>query len=375
MRNVLIDGESLCDAYLSIIALSKESDTNISFKSTLFPDENKIIDIDSFISFTRSFDPVGYSLSYDPRVPELKDSLRKLRIFDSLFNVIACIILWDDVYVFDERGRSEYCHSAYWFEEYETEFKFSVLDSATVRKATKKQSETVAKADSRYNAIKSSLYSYLADLRLKDSLSKDYPANKELSIPFELYRAIYYYRIANSMNMDYMPSARRQAHLDSFDLWNWFARIDILNKLDDELNTYYKEVNDRIGRKRINYQFPVLLDYVLQRYKSAEDVAKGCFELHYDKEVVKFRDELRDIEQEFKSGNVKYIDDYFATIERIVKDISKRYSTDRSVNVTIGLTPSVGFDIKVPSTKPFQCSFLKDLSYYGIRNRIPRHYC
>lgn len=195
---------------------------------------------------------------------------------------------------------------------------------------------------------------------------------------FEARRALSYLLIANKNDMDYLPSIKRQAILQAYDFekyfskYSRFSRKDVMSKIDAELEKYYDRVNERLTVKRIEYSAPVLIDYLMDKYPR-KNLIDAAFELREKDMLVKFRNEMDEVENAYISGDIKTIDIYFAQLERMMKKISDEIPTQRKISVTLSIPPSIAFDLDIPRRRLHHFVFLKDLAFYGIHNRKPQN--
>ena len=296
-----------------------------------------------------------------------------LSIYDALANVIYCIILWDETYVMEESFNSHYLEGVKYFEQFDVEFQ--VLRRVRLSRETEKseldcffeyKEGVTGKSVDDLKPDENGMYDSRAFI---EALFGSRPSYK---ISHQGKRALDYLLTANEQGLNYMPSVERQAILESYDFMSFFNRSDVLAKVDKELVDYYNEVNSHLPKPRIRYRFPVILDYLIDKYGSIEDIIKAAFELKNESATIKFRREMDALEGEFKGGNVKYVEDYFINIERILNDLTRKHGIEKRIDVTLGLPPSLSFSVEGSESKPFQSVFLKDLSYYGITKRIPR---
>ena len=192
------------------------------------------------------------------------------------------------------------------------------------------------------------------------------------SAPYEEKQAIRYLIDANAYGLDYLPSVERQRILEHSTLPNLFSRRDVLDQVDSELQKYYERVNQHLPRRRIQYDFPVLIDYLIDKYSTSKDVFRAALDLKHNPIVEAFRKEMDCLEAEFRNGNVKYLDEYFSSIGRMIEYLSETHSSDEKIKITVETAPVLSSGGLFPVNKPFQCVFLKDLSYYGITSRKPK---
>lgn len=285
--------------------------------------------------------------------------------YDSLMNVIYGIVLWDEVYVVEEALNSHFLSGVKFFKQYVD--CFNILYN---RVSSWDKEQLLIEDFYKYKKSKSEV-----ENSETNDISKDLEIlfGKEgyYTISLDERRALDYWLISNENGLDYMPSIQRLSILQSYDFLNFFNRIDVMNNLEGNLNEFYKGLNALIGKDVIRYKFPVLLDYILDRYKSLEDIVKCAFELKNDSNVVKFRREMDDLDVAFSQGNLKEIKKYFETIKEIIENISKTKNIKRHIDVTVSIPPALSIEIGLPNRRPNQCLFIKDLTYYGVNKRKP----
>lgn len=280
--------------------------------------------------------------------------------YDSLLNIITAIILWDDIYIFHETLSSHYIEGINHFKQYSDNF--CVIDNSSYLPFTLKEMGLGHLID---NPQFMEIF-----LNLRSNRNNKNGFNGSLLMD-ERCRALNYLLVANMKGLDYMPSIRRQSILQSYNYTNFFIRKDVIDKIDKELIKYYDSVNEHLPVKRIDYPFPILLDYLFDKY-SLHDIIRGAFELKHKKMVVKFRKEMDELDKAWENGNIKNINEYFIEIEHIVNILSKSIKYDKKLNLTISFPPALSFDVNFLHKKPFHSVFLKDLAFYGINNRVPK---
>ena len=345
MSKVLIDGEALFQASNALKELENITQGKYDLNTAISGHHDKET-IEELMRFKRhSF---FYSQHYG-----------STSIYDLLMNLVYCIILWDEVCVLEESFNSHFLDGAVFFETYGAEFTIirshETIFSFDLKKLVMEhffEKRINAADESEPNGVLEGITHYAANIQGD--------------------RAIKYLLCANANGMDYMPSMERQMLLQSYDVFSFFNRNDVINKLDNVLRDYYSQVNSHLSHSRLTYKFPVIFDYLLEKYNSITDVIKAAYDLKYKSETIRFRKELDNLSLAFKSGNIKYVEDYFLNIERLLSDLRKAPFSDKSIDITIGLPPSVTFSIDGKQGKPFQSVFLKDLLCYGIKKRIPK---
>lgn len=275
--------------------------------------------------------------------------------YDAIMNIINAIVLWDDIYILSESRNSNFIHEIRCFDQFKESF--HVVNKCYYPKSHMQEFKNVKLKES----DKANIEGYAKTLFLHLS---------GYSVDYEVDRALKYLCIANEMGLDYMPSIERQIILQCLDYSNFFIRKDALDKLDKELNKYYDSVNGHMPEKRISFPLPVFLDYLFNKF-GKEGIVKGAFEIRQQTSVVDFREEMNMLDNAWKNGDIKSINEYFIEIENIVGSLTKSVDYERKINITIGYPPSLSFNARIPRKKQFHPVFLKDLAYYGINNRKP----
>lgn len=305
-------------------------------------------------------------------IETIKDKKIKVVDHDALSNIITAIVLWDDIYIFHEATNSHYIKGIDYFKQYSANFytldnrlhlpwdleKIELDHFFEYCEATGMSFENLKpNEDGKYNSA--------------DVINVMLGNRPYYNISAEGKRALDYLFAANIHGLDYMPSIQRQAILQSYDYSSFFIRKDVIDKIDKELMQYYARVNECLPIKRISYSFPVLLDYLLDKY-SLEDIIKGAFELKQKKSLVELRKEMDELDKAWETGNIKNIEEYFTGIEYIINELSGSIKCDKKFNLTISFPPALSFDVAVPHKKSVHSVFLKDLAFYGINNRMPK---
>lgn len=260
--------------------------------------------------------------------------------YDALTNIIMAIVLWDNVCIFPEYCNSIYIDGVKYFNQYKNMF-------------------SVIKPKSGY-----------VDLLPDDikKLEEEYFFSPLETRELELYRTLEYSLSANLEGIDYMPSLERQYLLEKYNYMGFFHRKEVMEKIDNELKTYYEHVNSKLPVKNIKYSAPILLDYILDK-GGIEDLINNAFELRENLMIVEFRKDMEQLEEAWVKGDIKYIDEYFSYLDLLIKKITGIIKTDRRINITISFPPALSFDITLRKKKKFHSIFLKDIVSYGIQRR------
>ena len=337
MSRVLIDGQALYQASNAMDEIASKQDEYSIYN--LISNYQVPNDIEDIIIKNSSMFGSGKHLG-------------STSVYDLLMNLVYCIILWDEVCVIEEPFVSHYLNGVKYFEECGAEF--TILRRGDIEHCPR--------------FVRESIFDQFFEKRIADEddifAGKPYYAGNSGGE-----RALGYYLLANTNGMDYAPSVDRQLILQSYDYLSFFSRNDVISILDNELKNYYDQVNSHFLHSRFTYKFPVILDYLLEKYQSIKDIIKSAYELKNKRETMRFRKELDNLSLEFKRGNVQYVEEYFTNIEQLLSDLRNLCCAEKYIDMSVELSPSISFDVNKVESKPFQSVFLKNLLVYGIKER------
>ena len=274
--------------------------------------------------------------------------------FDALANLIYAIILWDDAYIIYEPFTSVERHVLHYFNNLGTNinlFRRMKLSPETEKRLSRHFFDNIPLEDVTVDPVLGN-YGYKA-------------------LHHDKRKALGYLLVANESGMDYLPAPKRAELLEQINYQSFFHRKDVLDCLDSHLIAFYEQLNKSIGKSSIHYQFPVLLDYMLEKYGSIEDVIKYSIDFKYTPSVVRFRAELDGLNEAFINGNLLEVRNYFESIQGVVDDITRSRNIKKTVDVSISFPPSLSFSIDIPKMRPNQLIFVKKLAKYGITQRKP----
>lgn len=287
---------------------------------------------------------------------------------DALMNLINGIVLWDEICVMEREFNSSWDKGVELL--IDCGVPFHDLHKRSINRALERMElDHFYEYDEHMGVIdklKSDDNGYYKTEDVIAALTKD---KRVYHVNYEGKKALDYLLLANVNRVDYLPSIKRQAILESYNYMSFFQRPDIIKKVDKQLLNYYASVNEYIGKSRISFELPILLDYLLNKYSRGYDIIQAALELKTNDHVVAFRKEMNELKEASASGNINTIKWYYANIEQIIDKLSEDLNTKRKLSISLGLAPSIEFNIIVPKPKKFQCLFLKDLAQYGIKER------
>jgi len=269
-------------------------------------------------------------------------------------NFITAIILWDGIYSFN-------CQFIYdWKKSLKNKYLADSLEKIIYQVEL--------------NMINDSLRDIYIELSTGTSMLS----------PQSCERTLGYIIISNSLGVPFLAHPSR-IYNDSylFILNSLFTRLDIIDKIDKELNKYYLKVNEEIGRKFLKFNYPVLIDMIKKEAHTPEEELKIALEMREQKDVVLFRKKIQEIEQVINQGNTQVL----MTELKLVSDLAKEITTkfDKKVFIgeflisftpSIGITPGFSRPISInTSIKPrLHTTFIRRLLNFGVNERNNGNY-
>ena len=295
---------------------------------------------------------------------------RKLEVseLDKLMNLINGIVLWDEICVMEREFNSSWEKGVGLL--IECGVPFHDLHKRSINRALERMElDHFFEYDEPMGVIDKLISDENGYYKTEDVIAALTKDKRVYHINYEGKKALDYLLLANVNRADYLPSIERQVLLESYDYMSFFQRPDIIKKVDKQLLNYYTSVNEYIGKSRIHFELPILLDYLINKYSGAYNIIQAAMELKMNDHVVAFRKEMNELKEASASGDINTIKEYYANIEQIIDKLSEELNTKRKLSISLGLAPSIEFNIIVPKPKKFQCLFLKDLAQYGIKER------
>lgn len=280
---------------------------------------------------------------------------------DALDNVVTALLLWDEIYVFEERLNSHYIDGVEYFKQYGNQFKTTVefdpfdMDFNVFKEAHDFVSEMMESKPNLLNEIRNSAEKYMG-------------MHADPFLAFEIRRAMTYYLLADRYDLDYIPSIQRRVILQKEEFNTFYLRKDIIRRIDKDLLEYYEELKKEIPETRIAYSAPVLLDYALKDC-GFEDLIPKLFELRNEPRFVKFRAEMEALEESVADGNMKRLKEYFKSMTKLMQSTMNEIDAERKIEITLSFPPSISLEVALPGKRAVRSVLLKELTEYGIQNR------
>lgn len=176
--------------------------------------------------------------------------------------------------------------------------------------------------------------------------------------------ALEYLYFANEKKLSYMPLGNRATFIQENDLYRHFNifynRIDAIERVDVEILRYYEELNQILTKTKMVFHPNCLLDYISKSADSVTDMFKNVNELRNLKMVKDFRRWVSDLEDDIKEGRTIKIMQY----KRDLESIEKTYQ-QMSFDVSLGIPAGIGINLSVPFEKINQPNLVFPFFLYG----------
>lgn len=179
-------------------------------------------------------------------------------------------------------------------------------------------------------------------------------------------RAKLYQLMSNSLGIPYFAHPSRRLFTD------YFTRLDLFEKVDRELMDYYNKINKELGRNILNFNYPVLLDFIKKDTQTIEDEFDRAMELRMNDDVVIFRKQLFDIEQSIMRGDTQLLLSELKMVSDLAKEITNKYQKRTNLGeFTIALSPSLTIPLSLGKNKKraLHATFIRRLIDFGVYER------
>lgn len=269
----------------------------------------------------------------------------------AICNYLYALVLWDKIYSleFNRSSRSAIKY-IYGFDERQADF-FRVEDI---------------------------VYSKCSELEfLANDISQKYLIKNNEEYNKIAKDSIFYILLGYNLGLNTYLSKERSRFIKEIGLFeNIFNREDIIHMVERDVLEFYKEINEKVGKKIITYESPLLLDYISQNCDDLEDAIQLAKYIREEKDVVQFRKAMDEMEEALNNGNFVLFNEYLSVIPDIVSSIKKSGIKTSSTTITISAVPSIAFPMefenKKRNKKMIHMNFLIDLAMYGMYNRLSR---
>lgn len=188
-----------------------------------------------------------------------------------------------------------------------------------------------------------------------------------------------YQMLAGQLQMDYLPEKSREKYLGLDWISGDIQRINwqkyCVEQAKGAVLNYYDSVIGSIGDVELQFEFPLLLEYVVSEAGGIPDCLCAAQELRNTIPLHNMRLWIKNLHENVSRGNWKEVKYSVTNVKDIVSTIEKH--SDKKAKFTLGISPSglspkLEADITVPlsfAEQRFQLSFLKDLVRFGLRSR------
>lgn len=186
--------------------------------------------------------------------------------------------------------------------------------------------------------------------------------------------AIEYWKISQRLGINFILTDERADFLSRYPPYREsLSRLNIARFVDEELEKYYKDINAKLGKNFIKFQFPALFDYVRANTSNSKDYFKTACEIRNDRDIARFRSWLQKFDESINSGNIQKVNEILSYISTIITDIDRRFQSKQKVQLQIGLSPGIALDASTISRSGvstlFNLSFLRKLVKSSVFNR------
>lgn len=184
--------------------------------------------------------------------------------------------------------------------------------------------------------------------------------------------SIRYTLLSNKHGMNYFPCEKRSIFLNQIGMYNYFDvidRYDIMGAFDSEILKYYSELNDFFGKTVFNFEFPVLVDYIIQNTPKNMSYLEYAIKLRKDKQVVAYRKYLKEIEDAFNTGKWNKIFEFEDATKQLVDDIYKRKKLVESITINLLALPSFNVSTNILYKRKIHLNFLRKLVEFSYSKR------
>ena len=188
-----------------------------------------------------------------------------------------------------------------------------------------------------------------------------------------------YQLLANKMDLDYLPQKSREKYLRIHKHNGDISEINwpkyCVNQIDEAVMGYYDSIIGSVCGISLQFEFPLLLDYIIRQSGSSVDSIAYAQELRSTRSLHEMRLWLNDLHTYINRGNWLEVANYIKDVKDIVSAIEKhaKKKTKFSVGVSpTGITPSFDLDLSItPSaiSHQFQLTFLRDIAKFGLTSR------
>lgn len=153
--------------------------------------------------------------------------------------------------------------------------------------------------------------------------------------------AVYYLALGQVANMNIMLSSERAEFIHcsgiSSKLW---SRECILEYVDKEVFDIYRNVNSFFKHDIVQFQTPLLVDYICQNATCLRDAIEIALELRETPEIIHFRETMDRIDNSINEGNVLLINYLKQQLDDIIEQFIRKEIPTEKTSLSFSITPS-----------------------------------
>lgn len=151
-----------------------------------------------------------------------------------------------------------------------------------------------------------------------------------------------------------------------------FNRRDMVRMVDRELEEYYSEINNQLGRNLYQFKYPVLIDLITGGATSPKEELQSALTLRKNPDIVSFRDSMCEIEHLVQRGDTQLLQAELKLVSDLAKEITTKYKRELTLGeISLFPTPSFTFPIHLKKTNKGEphVTFIRQLLNYGVYKR------
>lgn len=269
------------------------------------------------------------------------------------------LVLWDNMYSLDWR-KNNYSMSSY---------NISLFKKLKRDIDVKRIRKEMCVEQLNFNDIKE-------DLREISTVANQLTEDMALNLSFKdervMHDTLFYLLLSHNANMNLLLSKPRTEVLeDSGMSQHIFDRLNMIGLLEDDVVKYYEEINKKIHKNYIQFECPLLADYICKNTGSLKEAIQVAKEMRKEKNIVDFRKAMDELEISMSEGKHTVFDNYVSEIPRIVEDITHGGEKCVTFDLGLGFSPTITIPVKFKYRKKklLHVDFLIDLAKFGVEGR------
>ena len=188
-------------------------------------------------------------------------------------------------------------------------------------------------------------------------------------------RTYSYQAISQCLGLPYLAHPFRENSIICENIQENFNRMDILKRVDKELERYYRHINRELERNLYQFRYPVLVDMIKRRASTPEEELFEALEIREDPDVLDFRDAMNSIEQAVQNGCLPKITSELELVSGLAEEITKKHENkgatlgEFSISIPFAVSASFPFPLWRKTKYKPQTTFIRRLINYGVNER------